>query len=292
MSSTWIETPIENAKEVVQRIIDDPSKGFNDFTDKLIAYGEDSEVFLNSNDIFKICNNPSKIYFGNLYTTTVDDQGILLLTSDLSDSYITYDSAGYPSPVGVVPVMFNNIVDAPTGNSYFIGYGFNLVKVSSTQARIRMQVGGTGTVFGFELDTLAPSITVDWGDGNVEVISTPGNIWKFLAQHNYPASNGVTYDVTIYCENPITIFWVASFIGTDRPISYIETSDIRYINNLWLEGTFNQDDINDILVDLDTYATVPGQVITSVNTPLMPPTGRGIIAKQSLINKGWTVTTD
>jgi hypothetical protein len=50
--------------------------------------------------------------------------------------------------------------------------------------------------------------------------------------------------------------------------------------------------VNDILVLLDGYGLLAGTFDSSGQTPSAPPTGSGITAKNNLISKGWTVTTD
>lgn len=51
-------------------------------------------------------------------------------------------------------------------------------------------------------------------------------------------------------------------------------------------------DINTALITLDSNGLLAGQFDSSGQTPSAPPTGVGITAKNNLIGKGWTVTTD
>ena len=57
-------------------------------------------------------------------------------------------------------------------------------------------------------------------------------------------------------------------------------------------NTLTEDQINNLLIQLDTNGLSGGSCNTSSQSPAMPPSGAGITAKNNLIAKGWSVITD
>lgn len=128
MPQYWIQTPVENAKEVVQRYLDANSGTLTDYVNPIVSYDDQCEVVLYNSDLTNFSWNFNTIYFGNFIlpisenagTIGVgDDTGNYVLVLDILNA--TYQSGEYKS------VIWNLIQDATTlSQLYFVGYKFNI----------------------------------------------------------------------------------------------------------------------------------------------------------------------
>ena len=145
------------------------------------------------------------------------------------------------------------------------GFGF---------AEFDMVIESTSTV-SIECDVVG--LFVDWGDGNTT--ETNGA----LISHTYAAG-----DYTLKIDN--------TFTGALK----IGNASIYFARYLPQQATLlnlvgnklNTAQVNAILQFYDAANTENYVLNLSSQTPSAPPSGAGVTAKDNLIDKGWTVTTD
>lgn len=130
MSSTWIQMPIENAKEVVQRYINTKTTLVGVYG-KTVTYESDCEVYFDKNDFDNFSFNPIYFYFGYLYFP--NDTGAVesSLQLDLKDTNggnipVLYASTNTFSQ-SFLPIAFNEVKSTPNTYITFLGYKFKLV---------------------------------------------------------------------------------------------------------------------------------------------------------------------
>ena len=127
MAQYWLQTPIENAKEVVQRFVDDNSGTLTGLAGKKVGYLETTEIIMYANmiDLNPYLND--EIYFGTWYLAAVDSIQQCVITDGVSmiDTFAPYfssaDSGQYPY------IIWNQCITTPLTPSYFVGYRFSLV---------------------------------------------------------------------------------------------------------------------------------------------------------------------
>jgi hypothetical protein len=168
---------------------------------------------------------------------------------------------------------------------------------------------GHSNAVGFAIGLMGqPNVTIDWGDGNTEVITTDGDVF-----HQYSAAG--EYTVSIISPNSEPIIDIeAAVYGTYENCTLNITSvgelghKIRFeyqpqfdscgaiystVKLVRMQGSgMPQSNIDSILVNLDDNGELNGTCLLNLNIPSNPPSATGNAAKTSLISKGWTVTTD
>jgi hypothetical protein len=128
MAQYWLQTPIENAKEVVKRfIIDNPTLTALQGLD--INYTINTEViFYNLHTGGAPTFNNMTIYFGSFIFG--DSTGAMKVTiNDGSNTVTTMDTSTGTGNVlnGLYPyVIWNKMVSNPSSLCYFVGYKFTL----------------------------------------------------------------------------------------------------------------------------------------------------------------------
>jgi hypothetical protein len=126
MAQYWLQTPIENAKEVVQRFIDDNIALLPYLANKKVEYTTSCEVIYYSGQIPDQPYLADEILFGTWYIPKYESS-MLCLISDSSGSLATLDcqlgvdSGAYPY------VIWNYLTSLPETQSYFVGYKFSLI---------------------------------------------------------------------------------------------------------------------------------------------------------------------
>lgn len=126
MAQYWLQTPIENAKEVVQRFIDDNISTFPNYQNKKVTYTENCEVIYYYSILPSDLRASDEILFGTWYLPAYEDN-LQAVLSDTSGSITTlntgsgFDSGAYPY------IIWNYLNDTPNTLCYFVGYKFKLV---------------------------------------------------------------------------------------------------------------------------------------------------------------------
>lgn len=131
---------------------------------------------------------------------------------------------------------------------------------------------------------------VDWGDGSAlryYYNNTPQEL-----TYTY-ASNGI-FDVTVYVRDLTSINYIDSTV--DKGVFYMLEVDYSKLVNISfavLHGNqLPSTQVNKLLSELVANGLFSGTLDVSTQTPPAPPTGQGLIDKDELIARGWTVTTD
>jgi hypothetical protein len=130
MAQYWLQIPVENAKEVVQRYIDNNAATLDGYVGKTVTYQPDCEVIFYGSDMQAFSADTSAIWFGTYIVTSSNNEmsTILAIQDQNTNSLTTFDcSTGVVA--GEYPyLMFNRTAGTPSDtNSYFIGYKFDLV---------------------------------------------------------------------------------------------------------------------------------------------------------------------
>lgn len=127
MAQYWLQTPIENAKEVVQRFINDNVATLPGLAGKTVSYTYQTEVIFYSG-LFP--NQPylnDEIYFGTFYITNDPDSGVSMLVNDGSfNTMATFDCNTGVSPGQYPSIIWNDWNGLPDAPGYFVGYKFTL----------------------------------------------------------------------------------------------------------------------------------------------------------------------
>lgn len=130
MPQYWIQTPVENAKEVVQRYLDANSGTLIDYANAIVSYDEQCEVVLYENDLTNFSYDFNTMYFGNFYISIVQNGGGCKISSP-NDSMTTFDlgdGGAYPEPGVYKGIIWNHNTSGFTQGQgiYFVGYKFNI----------------------------------------------------------------------------------------------------------------------------------------------------------------------
>ena len=134
MTQYWIQTPIENAKEVVQRKIDQlvTAGTLPLYAGYTVSYDENCEVVLDGNALNLFSFDANVIYFGTFVLTDDSVNCSIRIEDNDANSYTTGDWENYPPVSGSYPYMIWN--NAPQGwnasKGYFFGYKFTLTPPS------------------------------------------------------------------------------------------------------------------------------------------------------------------
>jgi hypothetical protein len=131
MAQYWLQVPIENAKEMVQRIIQ--NSGDPVLASKTVTYSSDSEiVFYNLTDE-SVNNDPYTFYFGSLYVLS-DKHETGLHLACVDSSTVTFKTVVNAATESITAgkyeyLIWNAVLSSSTSdaNMYFVGYKFNLI---------------------------------------------------------------------------------------------------------------------------------------------------------------------
>lgn len=128
MTQYWIEVPVENAKEVVQRKVDEISSNAG----IVVSYDEQCEVVLYQNEWNSYGTDKNVIYFGSFFVNI--DAALLTYVNillhypfDTPTTIMDWD-ANSPDAGEYPCIIFNDLTNASrlVNAAYFIGYKFTL----------------------------------------------------------------------------------------------------------------------------------------------------------------------
>lgn len=127
MAQYWLQTPIENAKEVVQRFINDNVASLPGLAGKTVSYTYQTEVIFYAGLFPASPYISDEIYFGTFYITSDPDTSVQMMVTDgLSNNIYTFD-AGSGAAAGQYPsIIWNYWNGLPDTPGYFVGYKFTL----------------------------------------------------------------------------------------------------------------------------------------------------------------------
>lgn len=131
MAQYWIQIPVENAKEVVQRKIDElvTAGTLPDYAGYTVSYDENCEVVLDGNALVNYSTLYNNIFFGTWVANFDNDFVTPLAIRDINDNqYIVADWETYPPIAGSYPYIIWNAIPSGFSSSkgYFFGYKFTL----------------------------------------------------------------------------------------------------------------------------------------------------------------------
>ena len=129
MAQYWLQVPVENAKEVVQRYIDANTGTLTGYAGMTVSYGQDCEVILYGSDLASFSQDSASIYFGTLIVTGGGGEGSIVMNiRDSASNVITLiDCGASPISAGQYPyTMFNTLTPPGDVNTYFVGYKFSI----------------------------------------------------------------------------------------------------------------------------------------------------------------------
>lgn len=129
MAQYWLQVPVENAKEAVQRYIDANTGTLTGYAGMTVSYDQDCEVVLYGGDFAAFSSDVTSIYFGTLIVTGIgSESGIEFTIEDSSTNQLLIISAiASPISAGQYPyTMFNKISSPSDVNTYFVGYKFSI----------------------------------------------------------------------------------------------------------------------------------------------------------------------
>lgn len=166
--------------------------------------------------------------------------------------------------------------------SYVIGFTF---KVDNTSGNAGIASNGSQYygISNFEM-------FIDWGDGSALQYYPPNVVQEIL--HTF-TSNSI-FNVTGYVKDLTNISNILS--NSDKgnflmlEVDYSKLVNLGYIDII--QNKLPSTQINKLLSELVANGLFSGTLYVSTQTPPAPPTGQGLIDKDTLISRGWTVTTD
>lgn len=130
MPQYWIQTPVENAKEVVQRYLDANSGTLTAYAGATVSYDDQCEVVFYGGDLANLTYDFNIIYFGNLIVYNNTYGGYLDITDAAGGEIYTFDMGelNANAETGIYPsiIWSRNPVGWQTYGFYFIGYKFNI----------------------------------------------------------------------------------------------------------------------------------------------------------------------
>lgn len=129
MAQYWLQTPIENAKEVVQRFID-ATPAFTYWAGKKVEYDLETEVIFYDFGSNYPAHNPHIIYFGSLIMACTESSVQLRLYDSTSaiDTFSVLNNMSLALDSGVYPyIIWNEVASPCNSTAYFVGYKFRAV---------------------------------------------------------------------------------------------------------------------------------------------------------------------
>jgi hypothetical protein len=129
MAQYWLQVPVENAKEVVQRYIDLYNSTLTDYVGKTVSYQSDCEVVFYGADLAAFVPDPNSMYFGTFIVSNPSGEASASIRiQDQATNQLTIIDAGASSiaPGHYPYVMFNRCDSPADANLCFIGYKFDI----------------------------------------------------------------------------------------------------------------------------------------------------------------------
>lgn len=122
MIQYWIQIPIENAKEIINRTLSDFSSTLTAYDQYEVSYSETTEsiILKLDNDFIYDFNT---IYFGEIRVGG-NENNLQLGLSDINASILTFDTLSGIHPGKYPYIIWNEVESLPSTNCYFYGYKF------------------------------------------------------------------------------------------------------------------------------------------------------------------------
>lgn len=127
MAQYWLQTPIENAKEVVQRFISTDPNLFPGYVGKKVEYDVFTEVIIYNLTNYTELVYPNIIYFGTFFLANTDPSARASVNDGVTDVYTFDVTLGVFEPGAYPYIIWNRMDTQFSSNSYFVGYRFQVV---------------------------------------------------------------------------------------------------------------------------------------------------------------------
>lgn len=129
MAQYWLQVPVENAKEVVQRYIDKNNATLTDYVGKTVGYQSYCEVVFYGPDLAAFLPDPNGMFFGTFIVSNPSGEtsALIQIQDQASNSLTIIDAGSSTLAPGHYPyVMFNRIDSPADANLCFVGYKFEI----------------------------------------------------------------------------------------------------------------------------------------------------------------------
>jgi hypothetical protein len=298
MVNYWIETPIENALEVIQRYLNEPSHALSGWAGKVVNYTPPTEVVFYTYDFNNWVDDYSKIYYGRLYLAS-DDSFLDLMVTDGGNNLFTFTFSLSQGKSGMYDgVIFNSVPSLPSGNVVFAGYQFNVEYQPQEQSRIKVYAPISGG-YTFDIGT----ITQSQDDTNVSVLEADGTVTTYSIFQT-PFASPVHIEcikntlavpgwLEIKCNGDINYADLTYIQGEDfYDIELIACDKLTYLN-LTTSASIPNPSFDRILRQLVNYNQQNGTLILPNNSYLTGYLPYNPLPKadyDTLISRGWTIT--
>jgi hypothetical protein len=288
MVQYWIQTPIENALEVVQRFMNDPSHALTGWQGKDIYYEPPTEVVFYPNDINNWQLDSESIYFGNFYFCN-DENGWSITVGDGVNDLIVIDTFNTMKAGVYANVIWNNLQGLPFGNVYFAGYQFKVTYPEQVQTILRvMDYSNTpcydiGTILNSQDDT--PVTIADEAGNKVtfSIYQTPTISPVHIEAYDFTLQPG-WYEIK--SNSYINYADLCYACGNDlMDLEIINAQQLTYLN-IPCSSTIPITSLDKILSQLAGNGKSNGTFIYPNNG--WDPTGS--TDYDTLISRGWTIT--
>lgn len=194
-----------------------------------------------------------------------------------------------------------------TANLFYVSSNTNVYTYLQIDSMFLFTTDQTTPSFsGFTIKgTAGTTITISWGDNSSDNIVNMDGTNQTIA-HTYSSGTyniGITGDIDDILEitldfdqltsiNTTGLTRITSIDASDNSLSTINIDTSIHLVSVSLENnSLDVASVNDVLQKLDSFGNLSGEVYLDLGTNAAP-TGAGITAKNNLLAKGWTVTTN
>jgi hypothetical protein len=123
MAKQFLDIPVEVAKELIERVLADPSHNLTDYAGGVVSY--DTEVWLNENDFSFLSASNSVMYFGTFFCGDPSSKTQVGIYDSVNPFNTIETVNGLLSHAVLHCCIWNQPVSILTG-CYFYGYKFNI----------------------------------------------------------------------------------------------------------------------------------------------------------------------
>lgn len=289
MVQYWIQTPIENALEVVQRFMADPNHALAGYQGTEITYEPPTEVVFYTDDLATFQFNNEYLYYGDFYFAS-DENGFQAYVNDGSSYIYTFDTVSSQIKAGKYSGIIWNNCFSSIGHVIFAGYRFKIAYPEQKQTIIRLYdpinpnfYADIGT-FGASQDDTPVTLVDGAGDKTTwSIYQTPNGSPAHIEISNMAPTPG-WYEIK--CDTAINYADLAYVYGADfYDIELINCQQLTHLDMSAIASAPTSS-INKIVQQLDNTGKLNGYLSIAITHQSQ---GLDITSINSLIAKNWTV---
>ena len=292
MTQYWLKTPVENAREIVQRKINE--LGYQYYNNAIVTYDDQCEVIYYTDYLQNYeasYYDINTIYFG---TFVISISGAQLGKINIED-YTVSNFSDYPPMAGKYEsVIWNQLIVWNNPYTYFVGYKFKISFEEQQQPRIRFY-NPFETSYGFDIGNFGDA----QDDTPVSIVEENGTLTTF-AINNTPGVDHIgcyngestTGWLEIKCNSPINYINADYFAAIDY--FDIEIINCKELTTLSISSSIDipYSSLDTLLMKLVSYGKENGTLVLPnnlyVNSYLL--TAPSKVYYDTLISRGWSVT--